>query len=87
MADWYATNFKSKGHMEGFQGSTLPYLLELHRIDGIAKLKVRRTQVVFVSKHIYPKRWFFNSTSLKTEGHDLFKAIKGTPCLRTYLSL
>lgn len=39
MTDWYANNFKSKCHIEITQGPTLPYMLELHRIEGL-KLKV-----------------------------------------------
>ena len=40
MTDWYVNNFKSKGHLEHRQGPTLPYVLELHRIEGLSKLKV-----------------------------------------------
>ena len=45
MADWHGVNFKSKGHIEFNQGSTLPYVLELHRIEGLSKLKVRSLQI------------------------------------------
>lgn len=40
MGDWHGVNFKTKGHISFNQGSTLPYVLELHRIDGLSKLKV-----------------------------------------------
>ncbi|KAL5261371.1 hypothetical protein ACHWQZ_G007163 [Mnemiopsis leidyi] len=39
MGDWHGVNFKTKGHISFNQGSTLPYVLELHRIDGLSKLK------------------------------------------------
>lgn len=40
MADWYGSQFKSKAHIEFNQGPTLPYLLEIQKVDGLAKLKV-----------------------------------------------
>ena len=41
MADWYTNNYKSKGHIAFGEGPTLPYSLELHRVDGLSKLKVK----------------------------------------------